>query len=171
MDPFTAIGLAGNIITFIDFSFEIVSIAREMHSSTTGATSGNKDLEFLTDKCTRLVLNLQCEKLTSLMTEDERNLNSLAIECARLSLELQEMLQDLKARKTGSKKSALQAVFRNIRKKKEKSKLEAKLEKCRRQLHLHLASTARLAIKYTSTLDEKLTSILDQRLSSGSIKS
>jgi hypothetical protein len=143
MDPFTAIGLVGNILQFIDFSFEIVSTAREMYSSTTGATSGNEDLEFLTDKCTNLVLDLQCEKSTSPMTEDERNLKSLAIECTRLSVELQEMLQDLKARRTGSKRATLQAVLRNIRKKKEKSELETKLEKFRQQLHLHLASTAR----------------------------
>jgi len=149
MDPFTAIGLVGNILQFIDFSFEIVSTAREMYSSTTGATSGNEDLEFLTDKCTNLVLDLQCEKSTSPMTEDERNLKSLAIECTRLSVELQEMLQDLKARRTGSKRATVQAVFRNIRKKKEKSELETRLEKCRQQLHLHLASTARLVIKCT----------------------
>jgi hypothetical protein len=149
MDPFTAIGLVGNILQFIDFSFEIVSTAREMYSSTTGATSGNQDLEFLTDKCTNLVLNLQCEKSTSPMTEDERNLKSLAIECTRLSVELQEMLQGLKARRTGSKRATLQAVFRNIRKKREKGELETRLEKCRQQLHLHLESTARLVIKCT----------------------
>ncbi|KAF4630923.1 hypothetical protein G7Y89_g7210 [Cudoniella acicularis] len=155
MDPFTAIGLAGNIIAFIDFGFEIVSTAKEIYNSTSGAASGNTDLKFLTDKFAELVLNLEREKPTTQMTPDELSLNSLAVECSRLSLKLQELLQNLKARKEGSKKAALGAVFRNMRKKKEKDELETKLENCRRQLHLHLTKLSR------SETIQRLNQVLD----------
>jgi hypothetical protein len=157
MDSFAAIGLAGNIITFIDFGFEVVSAAREIYSSTTGTTSENKDLEFLTDKVTNLALNLQIRKPTSLMVDNERNLNDLAIECTRLSVDLLDLLKNLKARKAGSTKEALQVVWRNIRKKKEKTELETRLEKCWQQLHLQLTSTARLAVTSFINLDGKFT--------------
>jgi hypothetical protein len=143
MDPFTAIGLAGNIIEFIDFGFEVVSVAREIYGSNSGATSENKDLEFLTSKGHNLALNLQPKKPKSQMTDDECNLNNLAVECTRLSHDLLALLRDLRARKTGSTKESLRAVWRNIWKKKEKTELEKKLESCRQLLHLQLTSTAR----------------------------
>ena len=143
MDPFTAIGLAGNIITFVDFGFEVVSTAREIYGSNSGATSENKDLAFLTDKVNNLALNLQPKKSISQMTGDERNLNDLAVECTRLSHDLLNLLKDLKARKTGSTKESLRAVWRNNWNRKKKTELEKKLEKCRQLLHLQLTSTAR----------------------------
>lgn len=143
MDPFTAIGLAGNIIAFIDFGFEVVSTARDIYCSNSGATSENKDLEFLTGKVNKLALNLQAKKSKSQMTDDECNLNDLAVECARLSHDLLDLLKGLKARKTGSTKESLRAVWRNTWKRKEKTELEKKLESCRQLLHLQLTSTAR----------------------------
>jgi hypothetical protein len=143
MDPFTAIGLAASIITFIDFGFEVVSAAREIYDSNSGATSENKDLESLTCRVNNLALNLQPKKSTSQMTDDERNLNDLAAECTRLSHDVLDLLKDLKARKTGSTKESLRAVWRNISTRKKKTELEKKLEKCRQLLHLQLTSTAR----------------------------
>ena|SRR5438034_577290 len=143
MDPFTAIGLAGNIITFIDFGFQVVSTAREIYGSNSGTTSENEDLEFLTGKVSNLALNLDPKIPTSQMTDDERNLNSVAVECTRLSNDLLDLLKNLKARKTGSTKESLRAVWRNIWKKKEKTELEKRLERCRQLLHLQLTSAAR----------------------------
>jgi hypothetical protein len=175
MDPFTAIGLAGNIITFIDFGCEVLSAAREIYSSKSGATSENKDLEFLTGKVNYLALNLQSTKSAPQMTDDERNLSGLAVECTRLSQDLLDLLKDLKARKAGSTKESLRAVWRNVWKKKEKTELEKRLEKCQQQLHLQLISTARLAETSFVNLDRKLTLVsrwetlqrLDQVMRSG----
>ena len=45
MDPITALGIAGNVVQFIDFGLKAVSKAREIHSSSTGALRVNVDLE------------------------------------------------------------------------------------------------------------------------------
>ncbi|KAL1966174.1 hypothetical protein VTN77DRAFT_4726 [Rasamsonia byssochlamydoides] len=128
MDPFTAIGLAGNIIAFIDFGFEVVSAAQEIYASKTGTTPENEHLDFLAGKVYSLVISLQNKKSTSQMTADERNLNDLAVECTRLSRDLLDMLKDLKARKAGSIKESLRALWRSIWMKKEKNELEKRLE-------------------------------------------
>jgi len=38
MDPFTAIGLATNILAFIDFGTELVSAAKDIYESGSGTT-------------------------------------------------------------------------------------------------------------------------------------
>ncbi|CZR69366.1 uncharacterized protein PAC_19266 [Phialocephala subalpina] len=143
MDPFTAIGLVGNIITFIDFAFEIVGTAKAIHSSTTGNTSENAELERRNERVTRLAKDLQCSKPQAAMTKDERQLNELAVDCVKLSGDLQKLLNELKTKKPGSKRAAFGAVVRNVRKRGKKSELEVKLEKCRETLHLQLTSTSR----------------------------
>ena len=45
MDPFTAIGLASNILSFIDFSAQLINGAREIYDSTSGTTEDNKSRE------------------------------------------------------------------------------------------------------------------------------
>jgi hypothetical protein len=49
MDPITALGIAGNIVQFIDFGLKAVSKAREIHSSSTGALLEHVDLKLLTE--------------------------------------------------------------------------------------------------------------------------
>ena len=88
MDPFTCISLAGSIVAFVDFGLKIVSAAREMHSSASGATPENKDLESLTRKLKDLSVGLNCNKLSSQMTGDEISLNELAGEWVQLSQDL-----------------------------------------------------------------------------------
>jgi len=50
MDPFTAIGLASNILSFIDFSAQLINGAREIYDSTTGTTEDNKSRESIVNE-------------------------------------------------------------------------------------------------------------------------
>jgi len=146
MDPFTAIGLVGNIITFIDFAFEIVVVAKDIHTSRSGTTSLNDELETRNEKLTRLATNLQIAKQPSQMSEDEQRLNALAVECVSLSTELHVLLEKLKSKKKGSTKATFKAVFRGFSKQEKKSALEKRLEECRRLLQLQLTSTLRYVV-------------------------
>jgi hypothetical protein len=52
-DPFTAIGLAGNIAQFIDFSCKLFSAARKINNSTSGLQSDEESLNDLYFKLQR----------------------------------------------------------------------------------------------------------------------
>ena len=46
MDPFYALGLAGNVIQFVDFGGGLLSGSLELYKSVDGTSSTNKELEF-----------------------------------------------------------------------------------------------------------------------------
>lgn len=49
MDPFTAIGLAGNIISFIDLSYKVIAGVNKVLDSTSGMTPENAKLSALVE--------------------------------------------------------------------------------------------------------------------------
>lgn len=145
MDPLSAISLAGTVVQFVDFGFKIVKIAEEFQRSASGASVENDRIDSLTIKMQALALDLQPQKIEFSMTADERRLNDLAKECQSLSENLLDLLGTLKIQDSSkkSKRQALSATFRNMRKKNEKEELRARLERCKQQLHLQLSQTTR----------------------------
>jgi hypothetical protein len=67
MDPLTAVGLAGNIITFVDFSIEVLSRARQLYDSASGATAENEELESLTKNLKALAKIRNAPKSSSVL--------------------------------------------------------------------------------------------------------
>lgn len=57
MDPFTAIGLVGNIVTFLDFGYKLISTAKGIYTSGSGATAYNDDLSYTTQQIQQLTAN------------------------------------------------------------------------------------------------------------------
>jgi hypothetical protein len=49
MDPLTALSLAGNILTFIDFSYKVISGANKVLSTSNGMTPENERLGVLVE--------------------------------------------------------------------------------------------------------------------------
>ena len=48
MDPISVIGLAGNIVQFVDFTWKLIDEARSLYDSSTGASEENDLLELIT---------------------------------------------------------------------------------------------------------------------------
>ena len=63
MDTVAAIGLAANVVQFVDFSWKLVVEARDLHDSNSGASKENEVLELIS--CD---LNLLNDKLTARTT-------------------------------------------------------------------------------------------------------
>ncbi|KAI1418066.1 hypothetical protein F5Y13DRAFT_150473 [Hypoxylon sp. FL1857] len=143
MDPFTAIGLAGNIITFLDFGYKLISTAKSIRTSASGASAYNDDLSYQTKQIQQLADNLKVSKSTSSLSKQELSLLQVASDCKRVSVELAKLLDKLKARNPGSKREALRATIRDWRTKDQKDDLELKLDRCRQQLNLELVSLSR----------------------------
>ena len=118
MDPLTAAGLAGNIITFVDYSTKVLSRARQLHESATGATEENDELEDLTrnlkelvDRTRRRPSLVPRKSHSSLGITSEKVLDSLSQQCTQVADELLETLNSLKVKGDGrTGKSAIQAV-------------------------------------------------------------
>ncbi|XXG96982.1 hypothetical protein Hte_003275 [Hypoxylon texense] len=143
MDPFAAIGLAGNIVTFLDFSYKLISAAKNIHASTSGASVDNDDLLSGTQQLHQLASSLRISKPISSLSDQERSLLKVAAQCIDVSGELEKLLDRLKASNPKSKRAAFRAAVRNWRKGDEKDTLEAKLDRCRQQLNLELLSLTR----------------------------
>ncbi|KAI0843496.1 hypothetical protein F5Y06DRAFT_291412 [Hypoxylon sp. FL0890] len=143
MDPFTAIGLAGNIITFLDFGYKLVSTAKDIYTSASGAGAYNDGLSYTTEQIQQLTANLKVTKPLSSLSKQELSLLRVAGDCESVSVELAKLLDKLKARKPGSKREALRATIRNWQKKDQKDDLELKLDRCKQQLNLELVNLSR----------------------------
>jgi hypothetical protein len=57
MDPITAVGLAANIFSFIDFAGKLFTLGKEIQQG--GASKKNLDLEVIVDDITALSLKLK----------------------------------------------------------------------------------------------------------------
>ncbi|KAF4499447.1 small s [Fusarium agapanthi] len=143
MDPFTAIGLAGNILTFIDIGFRLVSQTKGIYDSKSNSTAQNDSLSVMTTRFTTTMADMQSKIPSGNLSNDEMALKELVTECSSISDELQNLLADLKAKKPNSIRSSMKATLRDWSKKKEKDDLHKRLESSRQQLDLLLSTMTR----------------------------
>ncbi|TVY39372.1 hypothetical protein LSUB1_G003985 [Lachnellula subtilissima] len=61
LDPLAALGVAGNIVQFVDFTVKLISKSHELHKSADGASTGNKDLEAIAGNLKRLTERLRTD--------------------------------------------------------------------------------------------------------------
>jgi hypothetical protein len=142
MEPLTAIGLAANIIQFVDLGHKILANAKEIWDSSSGLT---RDDQRTTDMATEM--SMLSSKLETLRNEpgdaDNEALFKVASECRKLSNEVLELLKKSSAKTPGSKREALQSSVRRKRYTPKLRELERKLQECLSHLHLHLAYASR----------------------------
>ncbi|KAH0543515.1 hypothetical protein FGG08_002183 [Glutinoglossum americanum] len=117
MDPLAAAGLAGNIITFVDFVTKVLSRARQLSESASGATAENDELESLTKNLKTLADSTR--RRPSEMPQDHFHLNitsetildNLSQQCIQVADELLETLDSVKVKGDGrTRNNAVQAV-------------------------------------------------------------
>ncbi|KAK6955772.1 hypothetical protein Daesc_003416 [Daldinia eschscholtzii] len=154
MDPFAAIGLAGNIIAFVDFGFRLISTAKNIYNSKSGTNANNEDLYSMTEQLQQLTIELKVARPIGSSSQQDRRLYDVAIECENVSVELSKLLDKLKTKDPRSKRQALKAAARNWRKSDQKLELEKRLDRCKQQLSLELLSSMKTELlKRLSKLD------------------
>lgn len=146
MDPLSAIGLVSGVITFIDFGYNVISAASEVHASATGTTESNKHIEFLNTRMETVAGDLLVAKSSRGLSADTQRLTELADQCLELSNDLKKLLNKLRANNPKSKRQIISTIVKNVRKKDQKKGLEVRLDQCRQQLHLQLSHTTRFEI-------------------------
>src|SRR4051794_32273960 len=92
MEPLSAIGLAGNIIQFVDFGAKVVSIAAEIHKSSTGSLREHEELDLVVKD-----LEQQCSTLNSaLRASGDPLMGQLLASCKTIATELAVILGQVK---------------------------------------------------------------------------
>lgn len=149
VDPFTALGVAGNIVQFVDFSTRLFYASHEISRSTSGTTKENKELSNITTHLQQL-----CDQLLVLPTPSGPHLDpspeagvlrTLANDCKAAGEELLVALRTLelngqhKKRKWDSVRIALATVW----KKGDIDAMSKRLESYKSILALHLAQHSR----------------------------
>lgn len=146
MDPVSAIGLAANILQFIEYSCRIISDAKEIYQSTHGATAENIELQGVAENLSSLSASMiQPAKSTpEPISQAEQKIYELASSSKALADELLATIQGLQIsgsrhRKWRSFRQALNTVW----KKDKIGDLQKRLEMIRRHLSIHILSHTR----------------------------
>jgi hypothetical protein len=136
MDPVTAIGLASNILSFIDYAHKIVTGADELYKSVTGATEENTHTDTIVRDLDEAAADLTA---VSSKTKHGKALNDLATKCKKVSEDLHRLLNKLSVSGNRSTWKVLRVAIRNLRKEGEVAKMVTRLSEYRSQILLRLS--------------------------------
>jgi hypothetical protein len=137
MDPITAIGLAANILQFIDYGAKVVTGAIEIYGSASGNTQESRNSETIVTEMRLFAAKLQPPENGQLSGE-ERALCKLATECQSLAKQILDLLEKIKPKSRKSKGSSLIAGLKTKMYEGERRRLGLQLSNCRAQSDLQL---------------------------------
>lgn len=162
MEALAAVGLAGNIVQFIDFTCKLFAGANSIYHSHTGASKGAQDLETITesllDLSTRLEKSLEKQRGGLIALQ---NLKVLANGCHDTAKELVTVLQGIRAKSAGSKWHSFRASLAGLMKESEVNNLEKRLNDYRSQLIIELQSLQQSA--HHDTLNQIIADQMQER--------
>lgn len=160
MAELAALGLASNIVQFVDFGIKLFSEARDIYESAQDGREEDLELETVTVDLKGFARSLHTRGKPSpgnsrpkKLSADELALQKLAISCEKLANELLKLLDDLKVKGQQNRKwKSFKAALRHVRKEDKINKLEERLEKFQRQITTHLVGILRFVFIPTMIL-------------------
>jgi hypothetical protein len=146
MAELAALGLASNVVQFVDFGIKLFRDGKELYESAQGSIAEQRELQAVTADLRDIVQKLH--PTVHPATQDDAALARLAADCEKLATELLGVLDKLKVkegqnRKWVSFKQALALVL----KEKEIRGLEQRLERYRDQLSKRLLYILRFVFR------------------------
>ncbi|KAK5442566.1 hypothetical protein LTS15_010990 [Exophiala xenobiotica] len=138
MDPLTAVGLAGNIVQFVDFACNLFSTSSQIRTSSKGLTDYLDSVE-----CVTADLKQICTTLTASLSEDsfateDRQIASLGTQCLRIAEKLLATVVKLKPREGSSRRGSFQAALKTIWQQDEIDRMTLQLNGLRMELMLRM---------------------------------
>lgn len=133
MDILTAVGLASNILSFIDFAGQCVKGAYDIYNSELGSTPDNSRSKQLLDDIITATDTLNSHFRG--ISKNEKSLREICKLCRQQSDKLQKILGELTVTEKDSKWQTLKVSFKSMRKetKEEIASIEKSLDSCRLQ--------------------------------------
>ncbi|KAK8036193.1 hypothetical protein PG993_008807 [Apiospora rasikravindrae] len=127
MEALEAIGLASNLLQFIELGFKLAAKAKDIHQSSSGSTE--EDASHL-----RITTGLEASfsRLTTSTSkshnEHEAEIHGTASECADVARQLSELLEKTRVKGPRTKTKVFKATIKSTWKSKEKQDLVARLD-------------------------------------------
>ena len=141
LDPFTAIGLASNIVQFVDYSSKLMTSTCEIYKSRTGTSAHHVYLEGIATRLLNLSDSLEQPRLSCPNSYD-KGLQHLRAECVQDAEALRSVLRALQAKKD-SKWSSFRKALISAWGQEEIERLEDRLKDHRSELSTHLTAMMR----------------------------
>ncbi|KAH0543092.1 hypothetical protein FGG08_002606 [Glutinoglossum americanum] len=135
MEVLAAIGLAGNIIQFVDFGGKLISKTAEIQKSSTGALAENINIETATDDLALLSTKLH----DSANSAGDTALQELCQSCNAVATELLTVLDSIKVHGGQNKWKSFRKALRSVWSKEDIALLEKQLARFRDELNLRVA--------------------------------
>jgi hypothetical protein len=152
MDALTAIGLAGNIVQFVDFSCKLFVQSRELHNSSSGISKSGADLILITKS-----LHEHCQVLAranqTLLTyrPEHAPMYRLAANCQQAEAELLSAVHSITSRGDRSRWNSFCSALEMTWKKEKILDMERRLDQYRSELILQLE----ILLRYVDSLSAR----------------
>jgi hypothetical protein len=144
MNPYPALGLAADVIKFLDFGSKLLSDARDIRNSAKGMSAEHADLDAITANLSELCSNLAGTEPPSYRSSaDEKAIHTLARSAKDIGDELRSSLQ--RVQRPNARNSHLSSVRQSLQwiLNRDVGRLRARLDEIRSQLSMHLIAYTR----------------------------
>jgi len=138
LDPLSALGLASNVLQFIDFTSKLFSLASEVYHSANGASKETEELEVIIKHLQSL-----CEGVWQPLKDpgekypQDNGLRELSRKCFEAGDELLQALQSLQMKGTSKRWNSFCSALTTIWKQKDINKMRGRLESLKSELAFH----------------------------------
>jgi hypothetical protein len=149
MDPFSALSLAASVVQFLEFGAKLISESSEIYKSSRGLSIEHAELE---DVCLNLgslssdLAEASAESTfnTIQRSQKEEGLRRMAVACSKIADELLAALRKMNLHERHHRKlNSFRQALKNAWGKGKVKSLEARLDKYKQDMSLHLAAISR----------------------------
>lgn len=157
MDPFSALGLAGNIVQFLDFGCKLFSKAKDIHRN--GSIAEHTDMLAVTDDLRRYTMKLHkglrpTGTLQLALSEDDTAFLDICDGCLKVAEELEQVVKTLQLPGRPSKWKSFRQALKSVCGKERLTELKTRLDLYNEQVNRRLLASVQYVCAWRhSTLD------------------
>ncbi|KAH9241470.1 hypothetical protein K456DRAFT_46501, partial [Colletotrichum gloeosporioides 23] len=134
MEPLAALGLASNVLQFVEFSSNIVRDASKVYHSASGLPAELEDVAIITGSLESYMGRLSPPALLPSAPPDDKALATLVSNCQKTCGELNQLVERMEGKNPGSRKDSFRVAWKSLRGKGKLEELEKRLDRYRSQI-------------------------------------
>lgn len=137
MDPLSAVGLAGNIVQFVQFSCSLVSTTTDIYRSESGQLQSNVELDIIAKDISQLCVSIR----QGVTGQKNVQLSQLAAACQPVADDLVALISKIKRKDgRGGRWESFRQALRSVLESEDIKKLSDRLEALRSQMNTRMLS-------------------------------